>query len=122
MRFALVLALAPIALIVLALASCTSARRDEPFAPEVLLDDARQVRGEQVFARECAQCHPNGGAGLGPAINDRPLPKALIAVQVRNGVGAMPAFDDAMISDDDLDAITEYLVALRRSPKRADAQ
>ncbi len=102
---------------VLASASCAGPRRDEPFAPEVILDNARQVRGEQVFARECAQCHPNGQAGLGPAINDRPLPKAFIAAQIRLGAGAMPAFDETMISSDDVDAIAEYLLALRRSPK-----
>jgi mono/diheme cytochrome c family protein len=97
--------------------SCANARRDEPFAPEVILDNARQVRGEQVFARHCAQCHPNGEAGLGPAINDRPVPKALIAAQIRAGVGEMPAFDESMMSSDDVDAVTEYLLALRRSPK-----
>lgn len=111
--------LVPLAFVALSLGACAGARRDEPFAPEVVLDDARQVRGEQVFARECAQCHPNGEAGLGPAINDRPLPKALIAAQIRAGVGAMPAFDESMMSSDDVDAVTEYLLALRRSQKPA---
>lgn len=97
--------------------ACAGARRSEPFAPELQLSTAEEVRGEIVFAQQCAQCHPNGEAGLGPAINDRPVPRALIATQIRLGVGAMPAFDEDTLSDDDVDAVTAYLVALRRSPR-----
>ena len=114
---ALALSLATALLVVNALAGCMSARRGEPFAQPVALTDAVQVRGEQVFARHCAQCHPGGEAGLGPAINDRPLPKGAIAAQIRLGVGAMPAFPEDVISSDDVDAVTEYLLALRRSPR-----
>lgn len=114
--FAMGFALTMFALVVVAAGGCTSARRGEPFAPPVVLDNAQQVRGEHAFARHCAQCHPGGAAGLGPAINDRPLPKTAIKAQVRAGVGEMPKFDEQMLSDDDVDAIAEYLLALRKSP------
>ena len=61
----------------------------------------------------CHQCHPGGAGGLGPAINDKPLPKTLIATQVRAGLGAMPAFSAKEISDQDVDAIVAYLKHLR---------
>lgn len=71
--------------------------------------------GRRAFARHCHECHPGGDAGLGPAINNKPLPQGLIKLQVRHGLGAMPAFSAEHLSDAELDAITAYLVALRRS-------
>jgi mono/diheme cytochrome c family protein len=62
----------------------------------------------------CHQCHPGGEAGLGPAINDKPLPGFLIRLQVRNGLGAMPAFSAQEISPDDLDDLIAHLKALRQ--------
>jgi mono/diheme cytochrome c family protein len=70
--------------------------------------------GERVFMAQCQQCHPGGAAGLGPAINNKPLPAFLIRYQVRRGLGAMPEFDEAVISDADLDALVAYLQELRR--------
>jgi hypothetical protein len=34
---------------------------------------------------------------------------------VRLGMGAMPAFNDELISDDELDALIAYLLVARRS-------
>lgn len=70
--------------------------------------------GRQVFDRNCSQCHPGGASGLAPAINNKPLPQWTIKLQVRHGLGAMPAFSDREISDEQLDAVAEYLVWLRR--------
>ncbi len=50
------------------------------------------TRGEQVFLSNCNGCHPGGGAGIGPARNNRPIPESLVRSQVRNGRGIMPAF------------------------------
>jgi hypothetical protein len=59
-----------------------------------------------------ANCGNNGGAaGLGPAIDDKPLPGGLIKTQVRPGLGAMPHFSQQHISDDDLGAVVAYLQA-----------
>ena len=110
-----IMAAAAIAIAITA-AGCGSARRDEPAAPPVKLRTAMARRGELVFMRECTRCHPGGEAGLGPALNDKPLPGSLIRFQVRNGLGAMPAFPKELIPDPDLDAVVAYLKALRRAP------
>lgn len=113
--------LIPLAAASITVPGCGSARRDEPLVGPVYFSmegtDAAQAaqveRGREVFARHCYQCHPGGAAGLAPAINDKPLPEAMIKFQVRNGLGAMPAFDEERISDADLDAVVAYLDALR---------
>ena len=95
-------------------AACGTARRSEPLTGEHRMQDPVLLRGEQVFSMECSQCHPGGEAGLGPAINDKPLPTWLIRFQVRNGLGVMPSFSPERISGDDLDAVVLYLKELRR--------
>ena len=57
----------------------------------------------------CHQCHPGGKAGLGPAINNKPLPGFMIKLQSRAGVGAMPGFSSSELSDEELNAIVAYL-------------
>lgn len=112
---AMIRTLAAAALATLVL-GCGTARRDEPVAPSVTLRSELERRGELAFMRECHRCHPGGQAGLGPAINNKPLPGSLIRFQVRNGVGAMPAFSKELIPDQELDGIVAYLKALRRAP------
>jgi mono/diheme cytochrome c family protein len=90
-----------------------SARRGEPIVGPLPLSEPAIARGQQVFMRECHQCHPGGEGGLGPAINNKPLPGFLIKLQVRNGLGAMPAFSQNEISPEDLDHLVDYLKALR---------
>lgn len=92
---------------------CGSQRRGTPYTRVLDTSDPDVARGEHVFAARCHQCHPGGAGGLGPAINDKPLPVTLIKAQVRNGLGAMPAFGNREVSDQDLDAIAKYLKALR---------
>ena len=96
-----------------AILGCGSPRRGTPYTRQVDTSDPKVARGEHVFAARCHQCHPGGSGGLGPAINDKPLPVALIKAQVRNGFGAMPAFGEQEVSDEELDAVAEYLKALR---------
>ena len=96
------------------LAACGSARRSEPIVGEKDPPNERIALGEQVFARNCTQCHPGGAGGLGPALNNKPLPQWAIRVQVRNGVGAMPRFSSREISDEQLTAMTSYMAWLRR--------
>jgi mono/diheme cytochrome c family protein len=75
--------------------------------------DPAVTRGHRVFSQHCHQCHPGGAAGQGPAINDKPLPVAMIKHQVRAGHGAMPGFNEGEVNDDDLEAVAKYLKALR---------
>jgi mono/diheme cytochrome c family protein len=75
-----------------------------------------EAEGERLFHRFCYPCHPGGEAGLGPAINDKPLPAVAIRTQIRRGLGAMPAFSDEWLSDREVRAITADVQALRRAP------
>jgi mono/diheme cytochrome c family protein len=90
-----------------------SARRGEPIVGSLAISEPGIARGQQVFHRQCHQCHPGGEAGLGPAINNKPLPGFLIKFQVRTGLGAMPAFSQNEISPEELDNLVDYLKALR---------
>jgi mono/diheme cytochrome c family protein len=62
----------------------------------------------------CQKCHPGGETGLGPALNNKPFPTFLQRFQVRNGLGAMPAFSPAEISASQLDDLLVYLSTLRQ--------
>jgi mono/diheme cytochrome c family protein len=98
------------------LAAC-SARRGEPLYGPLPTTTAAVENGQQVFMRECHQCHPGGEAGLGPSINDKPLPGFLMRLQVRRGIGAMPAFSQNEISPQELDDLVLFLKELRHHPK-----
>lgn len=104
-----------IAAAVLPIASCTSARRSKPIIGETRASSTAFAEGRRTFMQYCHACHPGGAAGLGPALNNKPLPAALIEFQVRHGLGAMPAFKAEDINQRELDALSAYLVALRRS-------
>lgn len=94
------------------LQACGSARRSEPVADAAALSPAA-LQGERAFARHCHECHPGGEAGLGPALNNKPLPGWLIGFQVRNGLGAMPPFTPKDVSEEELASIVAYLEELR---------
>ena len=97
----------------LAHVGCGPKQRDEPFTERLSPDDPRVASGQRVFSRHCYQCHPGGAAGLGPGLNDKPLPVALMKTQVRQGLGTMPAFSKQDIPDAELDDLIRYLKALR---------
>jgi cytochrome c5 len=99
--------------VLVGLSACGSARRSEPVVGPLELEDPVLIRGEQAFAIHCHQCHPRGEAGMGPSLNDKPLPTWLIRFQVRNGLGAMPAFNSDQLPPSDLDALLRYMKALR---------
>jgi mono/diheme cytochrome c family protein len=104
-----------VVLLVLAGASigCGSARRGSSVEGPMSLRDPEVQRGAVVFAASCYKCHPGGEAGLGPAINDKPLPQFLVRMQVRQGLGAMPAFSEEQISGEQLDDLAVYVAKLR---------
>jgi len=96
--------------------ACHSVRRGEPTVGTMQLD-AKQERGRIVFQQRCHQCHPNGEAGLGPALNNKPAPVFLMKTQVRLGLGAMPRFGEHTISKSELDDLMAYVIALRKADK-----
>jgi mono/diheme cytochrome c family protein len=97
----------------LALTACGAEQRSAPVVGPFVPKSAAEARGEHVFFTFCHQCHPGGAAGLGPALNDKPLPAFAMRTQIRVGAGAMPAFSDREISDSDADAVVKYVIALR---------
>jgi mono/diheme cytochrome c family protein len=97
-------------------AACGSARQSEPLTGALSLT-AEQQRGQVLFHKFCHQCHPHGEAGLGPAINDKPAPLPVIRLQVRAGLGAMPAFPGALLADRDLDQLLAFVDAQREQSR-----
>lgn len=106
---------APLVCVAVLLMSCGSARRSEPIKGAARIANPQTAHGRLVFMNSCNRCHPGGEAGLGPAINDKPLPEFLMKTQIRAGLGAMPAFPKSELSDADVDAVIAYLKAIRRS-------
>jgi mono/diheme cytochrome c family protein len=95
-------------------AGCSSSRRDEPFTRQLDVSrDPKLFLGQYTFYQNCNVCHPGGSAGFGPALNHLPLPAWFIKSRVRNGLGAMPPFDENRLPADRLDAVASYLKALR---------
>ena len=107
--------LAPLGAILLN--GCGNVDRESPTAAalstQALPSDSQLARGQHVFMMNCYQCHPGGAAGLAPSINDKPLPEGLIKTQIRQGLGAMPAFTEKHLSDADVDAVVRYLKYMR---------
>jgi mono/diheme cytochrome c family protein len=96
------------------LAACGSARVGVPLKGPLALND-NEAKGQLLFMRHCNQCHPNGEGGLGPAINNKPIPRLVMKLQIRKGVlGSMPAFHEGDLSDADVDAVLDYVEALRK--------
>jgi mono/diheme cytochrome c family protein len=67
-----------------------------------------------LFEQHCSKCHPGGEAGLGPSLNEKPLPVFLMKLQVRKGLGAMPSFDERELGDRELSDLMDFVVAYRR--------
>ena len=97
--------------IALSASACGASRQSEPVQGKPTPLDDKELAGQRVFMRECNGCHPQGDGGLGPALNDKPVPVAAIKLQVREGLGAMPAFDDREITPEELDALVAFMSA-----------
>lgn len=95
-------------------AGCSSARRGEPLAGPMMITLPEVKHGKKVFMKNCQQCHPGGEAGLGPALNNKPLPNFAVRLQVRHGFGAMPAFPEKEISEEELTHLLAYLKELKQ--------
>ena len=96
------------------LASCRSARREEPVVGPLQNSSSKVDQGRIAFMRHCHMCHPQGDGGLGPSLNDKPLPAFGIRIQVRRGFGAMPALHENELPHQDVEAIVAYMKALRK--------
>ena len=77
--------------------------------------DGEAADGAEVFASAgCGSCHefaPAGSSGtIGPSLDDTSLDVDAIEQQVREGGGAMPAFED-QLSDEEIEAVAEYVAS-----------
>lgn len=96
------------------LGACGSPRRSAALGGPLDSADASVQRGHVAFDEHCFKCHATGEGALGSALNNKPLPRALIRLQIRAGLGAMPAFPEHVLSDREVEDIANYVVALRR--------
>lgn len=79
-------------------------------------------KGKAAFVKHgCFQCHGFAGQGgsTGKTLAPNPMPFEAFSVFVRNTSAAMPPYQKAILSDEDLADIHAYL---RSIPKGADAK
>ena len=93
--------------------SCSSRRikKDMTLNKET---DEKIYEGKLVFKSQCQKCHPNGEAGVGPALNNIKLPAFLIKFRVRSRAMLlwavrMPSFNKHEISKKELSSLVAYL-------------
>ncbi len=71
--------------------------------------------GERVFAQYCNACHPGGDQGAGPALKPRlpTLSDDQIRTIVRHGKRPMPAYNESLISNDQLASLVLFVRTLK---------
>jgi len=107
-------------LLVLGLAACGGGGGDDdagddaatPAAEEPAAGDDEGGEGRQVFASSCGGCHTLEAAGtsgtVGPPLDGHDLDREEIEEQVREGGGAMPAFEGTL-SDEEIEAVSDFV-------------
>jgi len=71
-------------------------------------------RGQQVFARYCNTCHPGGGRGVGPSLMMKNYSADELEAVIRHGKAQMPGFGEKVISNDDLYAVVDYVIGMKK--------
>lgn len=77
------------------------------------------AKGKAMFVKHgCYQCHGFVGQGgmAGKTLAPNPLPFDAFSVFVRNTSGAMPPFQKAILSDEDLADIYAYVASIPKAP------
>jgi len=85
--------------------------------PRTGLIPTSQNRGQILFGRYCDSCHAAGREVLGPSLRNAQFKSQFstidnIAQVVRTGGFDMPADPPALLSDDDLRKIAEFILSL----------
>lgn len=93
-----------------------SIRDDEADTNRIVMTH-REYDGMQLFMTHCNKCHPGGNAGVGPSLNDKPLPDFLIHFQIRQGMGDMPAFKEEELSKEQVQKIVLFVRSMRQNYK-----
>ena len=69
---------------------------------------------EYLYARTCGYCH---GHNVAPIIRGRNLPAPVTVAMVRAGQGAMPAFKPTEITNQELEALAQWLATAPADPR-----
>lgn len=82
------------------------------------VNDAQHAPGYREYVEQgCWQCHGFQGQGMaGPALAPNPLPYEAFAVLVRKPANVMPAYSPALLSDEQLSRIHQYLQSIPPAP------
>ncbi|MDX1510323.1 MAG: c-type cytochrome [Nitriliruptorales bacterium] len=102
-----------------ALVAWIASLSEGPEIPDVSgIANADLARGLELFTSNCAACH--GPTAAGVAVGQRDVSSDLdvaepieIAEAIRTGPGVMPVFGEELIDDQDLQAITAWVLDLR---------
>ena len=76
-------------------------------------------KGKVAYVKHgCWQCHGFAAQGgvTGPKLAPNPMPPEALSAFVRNAAGAMPPYQKAILSDEDLVDIHAYLQSLPKAP------
>lgn len=89
--------------------------------PITMAQRAGAIGGEALYVEYCIACHGPNGMGTGllqragrpqPLLEARGgLPAQFVITAARNGIGNMPAIPRGEVSDEQLQAIADYLAA-----------
>lgn len=89
-----------------------------PEIPDIEVGDADLARGLDLYTSNCAACHGPTAAGI--AVGQNEISPTLdvatpvqIAEAIRIGPGVMPKFSEELVTEEDLEAITAWVVDLR---------
>ena len=80
---------------------------------------ASSEKGKAAYVKHgCWQCHGYEGQGsvAGAKIAPNPMPLEAMSAFVRNTTGAMPPYQKAILSDEDLADIHAYLQSIPKAP------
>lgn len=84
-------------------------------------ESSTNLSGEVLFVRSCNTCHPGGGEGMGPSLENIATKfgedAALIAF-IRKGKGIMPPQPRDVINDQEMQNLVVYLRALEFEKKK----
>jgi ubiquinol-cytochrome c reductase cytochrome c subunit len=89
-----------------------------PEIPKVDLSKGDLVKGNELYANNCAACHNSSGSG-GALSADYYAPNLFdatpvqVAEAIRVGPGAMPKFGENTFSEEELDSLVKYVEYLR---------
>ena len=88
-------------------------------ASDAALAAGSAEKGKSAYVKHgCWQCHGFAGQGgvTGPKLAPDPLPLDALSAFVRNTRGAMPPYQNAILSEADLADIHAYLQSLPKAP------